>query len=161
LLKSSLSNSTVEAATQTRKQVRKDIWISEPNNQRLQTRLDSETSILTLQPNGSHLEIVEDLFDIRCWSQEKAYTSGSTPMYQMRFLEAKEGSYKHRTQTFKASNTLLSLYRIPGLFLITNLQHHQPFLSGQAEEVSLSIQHGTPHFEALQFKAALSSGAKP
>ena len=157
-MKQSLSDSAVATTKQSRKQVRKDIWISQPNHQRLQNRMDSETSFLTLKPKGSSVEIIEELKNIQCWSQEKLYTMNRAPIYQMRVLSAKEGTYKYQTQTFEALEASLSLYKIPGLSLITNLQNHQAFLKGTAEEVSFAVQSGVPCFQARQFKASLNQG---
>ena len=160
-LKQSVTDSAVATAKQSRKQVRKDIWISQPNHQRLQNRMDSEVSILTLQPKKNSVEIIEQLYNVKCWSQEKIYTANRAPAYQMRFLQAKEGSYKYETQTFEASKASLALYKIPGLSLITNLYNHQAFLQGTADEISFTVQSGVPCFEAHHFNASLSSGDRP
>ncbi len=160
ILKQSLEESSIATAQQTRKRIRKDIWISQPNHQRLQNRLDSEKSYLTLSPKKNSIEIVEQLYNVECWSQEKIYTVNKAPLYQMRVLKAKEGTYKYQTQTFEASTAALALYKIPGISLITNLQNHQAFLEGTAEEISFVVESGVPCFQAHQFKASLSPGGR-
>lgn len=160
-LKQSLADSSIATATQTRKQVRKDIWISGLGHQRLQNRIESEFSVLTLQPKKNSMQIIEQLQNVQCWSQEKLYTANRAPLYQMRFLKAREGTYKYETQTFEASKASLALYKIPGISLTTNLQNHQAFLQGTAEEISFAVQSGIPCFQAHQFKASLSSGDRP
>jgi hypothetical protein len=116
-----------------------------------------------LKPKKNSVEIVEQLYNVECWSQEKMMPSNNhSPSYQMRVLKAKEGTYKYETQTFEASEATLALYKIPGFSLITNLQNHQAFLKGTAEHVSFAVQSGVPCFQAHQFKASLSSpGGKP
>ncbi len=159
-LKQSLENSSIATAQQTRKRVRKDIWISQKDHQRLQNRLDSERSSLTLKPKKNSLEVIEQLYNIECWSQEKFYTVNRTPLYQMRVLKAKEGTYKYQTQTFEASEAAVALYKIPGVSLITNLRNHQAFLQGTAEDISFAVESGVPSFQAHQFKASLSPGGR-
>jgi len=159
-LKQSLEDSSIATAQQTRKKVRKDIWITQKDHQRLQNRLDSERSFLTLKPKKGSLELVEELYNVECWSQEKFYTVSRAPLYQMRVLKAKEGTYKYQTQTFEASDAAVSLYKIPGISLITNLQNHQAFLQGTAEEISFAVESGVPSFQAHQFKASLSPGGR-
>lgn len=162
-LKQSLTESALATAKQSRTKVRKDVWVSQPNHQRLQNRIDSQLSLLTLKPKKNSVEIVEQLYNVECWSQEKMMTTNShSPSYQMRALKAKEGTYKYETQTFEASEATLALYKIPGVSLITNLQNQQAFLKGTAEQVSFAVQSGVPCFQAHQFKASLSSpGGKP
>lgn len=158
-LKEALAHSVIATATQTRTQVYKDIWITEPNLQRLQNKIHSQRSVLILQPKEHSLEIVEKLYDIQCWNQEKRLGSPKEPMYQMRFLQAKEGQYKFQTQTFEATDANLALYKIPGFSLITSLALHKAFLKGTAKEISFTIKEGVPCFQAHEFRASLSSGA--
>ncbi len=160
-LKQSLSESALATAKQSRTKVRKDIWVSQPNHQRLQNRIESKFSLLTLQPKKNSLEVIEELHNVECWSQEKMYMTHNTSSYQMRVLKAQEGVYKYQTQTFEASEATLALYKIPGFSLITNLQNHKAFLQGTAEEISFAVQSGVPCFQAHQFKASLSPGGKP
>ena len=159
-LQQSLSDSAVMTASQSRKKVRKDIWVSQPNHQRLQNRIDSKTSLLTLTPHKGSLEVVEQLQDIQCWSQEKIYTTGAAPSHQLRILQAQEGSYSYKTQTFEAANASLALCKIQGLSLPIQPQTHEIFLKGTASQISFTVESGVPLFKADQFKASLSQGAK-
>ena len=68
------------------------------------TEIDSQRSVLILQPKSHSVEIIEKLYEIQCWSQEKLYNNPNAPMYQMRALQAKEGVYKYETQTFEATD---------------------------------------------------------
>jgi hypothetical protein len=159
-LKQSLESSAIATSVQNRTYVRKDIWITEPTLQRLQTRIDSQTSVLTAEPKAHCLEIIENLYDIQCWSQEKLYNNHKQPTYQMRMLQAKKGLYKYQTKSFEATDATLALYKIPGISLITNLLHHKTFLQGTAKEISFTVKEGTPYFEAREFNASLTSGEK-
>jgi len=162
-MKKSLTESALATAKQSRSKVRKDVWIAQPNHQRLQNRIESQLSLLTLKPKKNSVEVVEQLYNVECWSQEKMMsTNNHPPSYQMRVLKAKEGTYKYETQTFEAYEATLALYKVPGFLLTTNLQNHQAFLKGTAEQISFAVQSGVPCFQAHQFKASLAGpGGKP
>jgi hypothetical protein len=144
-------------ATQNRKQVRKDIWFTQENQTRLQHRIDSESSILTLQPSkGRSFEVIEQLFHIRCLMQEKVYaTSAQAFMQQVRFMEADEGIYRYQIQNFTANQVSLSLFRLPGFLLPADVSQSHPFLKGNAQDITFSISGSVPQFQAQNFKATL------
>jgi hypothetical protein len=162
-LQKSLTQSAPTAKNQSRKNVRKDIWISQSNHQRLQNRIDSETSLLTFQKEdkSNSIEIIEQLNGIQCWSQEKMDPSNKLTSHQMRYLQAKEGTYHYKTQTFEAAKAVLALYKIPGMTLSTHPDPKYAFLKGTANAVSFKVEKGVPSFKASEFKASLSQGAKP
>lgn len=145
---------------QERKQVRKDIWIAQSPSERLHSRIESDNSTLFLTPKGNSIDVTEKLTGVRCWMQEKTYLTNGLNTQQMRFFVAKEGFYHYQNQDFEASNVLLSMYRIPGLDLIRDLENRTPFLKGSAEKVVFSLQKGTPVFQATHFKAS-SQGTTP
>lgn len=138
---------------QIRKQVRKDIWVAGINGERLQNRIESDSSELLLKPeaNGS-IEVIEHLTNVRCWLQEKVQPSDKTQ--QVRFLVAKEGIYRYRDEQFTATNVLLSLYRLPGKVLPLNLTSYKPFLKGNAESILFSLENKAPQFKATHFQAS-------
>lgn len=142
---------------QARKQVRKDIWIAQSSTERLHNRIESDGSLLILQPKGGSIEVIEKLQGVRCWIQEKIYTTGTYPIQQIRFFLADEGIYRYRHQNFQASDVTLSMYKIPGTNLPWNLTPYNPFLKGIAEEITFSIQKGVPLFQATHFKASLGT----
>ena len=145
-------------AKQNRKQVRKDIWFSQENLTRLQHRIDSSSSVLILQPTGRSIEVVEQLCGVHCWMQDKLYTLSDTPMQQVRFIEAEEGIYRYRLQNFVANQVTLSLFRLPGSLLPTDLSKEHPFLKGNAKDITFTISGNTPQFQAQNFKATLKAG---
>ncbi|MFI5334646.1 MAG: hypothetical protein ACHQT8_05740, partial [Chlamydiales bacterium] len=63
---------------QTRQGVRKDIWFAQEDGTRLQTRIESRSYLLTLQPKGNRFEAVEELQKIRCWMQDRLYLSSTS-----------------------------------------------------------------------------------
>lgn len=143
-------------AQQTRKQVRKELWISQPNHTRLQHWIDSESSILTLQPSkGRSLDVIEQLFHISCTMQEKIYPESGRIMQQIRILQAEEGTYLYKKQSFVADSVYLSLFRLPGDLLPKNTHSYTPFLKGKAKDITFSIHGNTPQFEARNFQATL------
>ena len=145
---------TALSGKQLRKQVRKDIWITHSNEERLHNRIESEGSTLCFEPKGDSVDVVENLTGVKCWIQEKIQDTGQNSFQQVRFFLAEEGVYSYRKQHFSASDVLLSLYRIPGTTLSENLSAYRPFLKGKAEEVTFCLENGTPQFKASQFKAS-------
>jgi len=139
---------------QIRHGVCKDLWIYDSSHTRLHHKIESKQSIMQLCPRGDSIEVLEQLFDVQCWMQEKL--SYQQPVQQqMRFILAKEGFYNYRTQHFQATDVLLSMYRLPYTHLPSTLQGHTPFLRGKASHAFISIKDGIPQFTASQFTASL------
>lgn len=155
---SSPKKKTATAALSTSEQIRhgvcKDIWLAEPLGQRLHHRIESDRSLITFHPNGSSVEVLEHLFGVRCWIQEKN-SSVKDLGQQIRFVLAEDGLYHYRSQSFQAQDVLLSMYKIPGSLPLKSLDSFSPFLRGTAESITFSLQHGTPKFVASKFKASL------
>ena len=144
---------------QQRKGVRKDIWVSQEDQSRLQYRIDSVSSVLTLIPKKGKFEVVENLENIKCWMQDKLYfaTGKEEAMQQTRYLEADSGEYRFNTQEFIAQKVGLSLFRIPGHALPKQqLDMKKAYLKGIAQDVSFSLAGKIPHFHAQDFKASLT-----
>jgi hypothetical protein len=153
------SSKTVTRSTyQTRESVRKDIWIADANSDRLHYRIESKSSLLKLIPKEHKSEIIEQLQGIKCWMQDKLYAASeaATPMQQVRYLEADQGTYRYNSQHFDANSVSLSLLRLPGHLLSFPFDPQaEPFLKGVAQNVSFSIDEGIPKFQARNFKATL------
>ncbi|HSX04232.1 MAG TPA: hypothetical protein VLG76_05835 [Rhabdochlamydiaceae bacterium] len=152
------SNTNYSSTNQMRKGVRKDIWFAQDDDTRLQYRIESITSTLTLLPIKNKFEVVETLGKVKCWTQDKLYFNGNEnePMQQARYLEANEGIYHYSSQQFNAQGVSLSLFRIPGHHLATqSLDTKKAFLSGLAKSVTFTVSGKTPQFQAEQFKATL------
>ncbi len=152
-----ISTKDAKATHQKRKGLRKDMWLSQDNHTRLHYRIDSAASTLTLIPNDTKLDILENLEGIQGWIQERLYVSDQSPMQQMRFFEATEGTYQYTTQEFLAKSVALSLFRLPGHVLPTLLNHNNAFLKGIAQDVSFSVSGKVPQFQAKRFQATLST----
>lgn len=150
--------SLVQTTHQNRKGVIKEIYFTQEDKSRLHYRIESDASVLTLQPEGSKFDLIEKLEKMRCWMQEKIdlTTSPQKPIQHMRYLEAQEGIYRYTAQQFLAQSVALSLYRIQGEKLPDNLTQHKPFLSGIAQDVLFAVTGKIPHFQAQNFKALLN-----
>lgn len=155
------AQSLSDNATQTREGVRKEIWFTQEDASRLQYRIESDSSVLTLAPRDGKFDIIENLSNIRCWMQEKLYEVSNASMQQIRFLQAKEGTYYFRQQQFLANAVALSLFRLPGHQLQTPESTREAFLKGNAADISFSVSGKTPQFEAHQFTASLRQEDTP
>lgn len=143
------------ATKQHRKEVRKDIWFSQEDGQRLHYHVLSEGSLLTLTPIQNQFEIVESLHGIKCWMQEKLFYEES-PAQQVRYFEATEGEYRYTTQEFVATDVNLSFFRLGGHELPDRgIDLKQAFLQGRAKEVSCFFGGKIPQFQARQFQATM------
>ncbi len=145
---------------QNRLKVCKDIWFAEENNQRLHYRIESASSSLILEPKGRKIDVIERLEQMRCWMQDKL-VAGATQRdvtQQTRYFTAREGTYHFLTQQLIAEKATLSLYRMPGDTLpeIGHMPQYDPFLSGEAQKIALSVAGNAPKFQAYDFKASLS-----
>lgn len=151
------SSKEFSKADQRREKVRKDLWITEADKTRLHTRLESDASTLTLLPLDDKVDIIENLETIRCWMQDKLFLSENTPMQQVRFFEAGQGTYHYMDQQFLAKAVTLSLFRLPGHALPFSIRPSDAFLKGVAKDVSFSVGGKASQFQAQQFKATLKN----
>jgi hypothetical protein len=156
------SNSFFSTTQQQRKGVVKEIWFTQEDRSRLHYRIFSESSLLTIKPEGKGFDLIEKLEKIRCWMQDKLYDSaiGANPTQQIRFLAAEEGLYRYASQEFLAQSVALSLYRIGGHDIPKEALLQKPFLKGIAEDVSFAISGNSPQFQARHFKAELNTFEK-
>jgi len=139
---------------QFREGVQKDLWVCEENN-RLHWKIVSDSSLLTLVPKNEKLDIIENLNHLHTWMQDKIYTGQETSQ-EVRYLEAKEGTYRYFDQQFVADSVFLSLQRLPGTVLPTTFSPSLSYLKGIAHDVSFSLMGKNPHFQAHQFQATLT-----
>jgi hypothetical protein len=154
-----ISKSVFSTTQQQRKGVVKEIWFSQEDNSRLHYRIFSESSLLTIKPEGKSFDLIEKLEKIKCWMQDKLYepTPGIGPMQQIRFLAAEEGLYRYSSQEFLAQTVSLSLFRLGGHELPKEVLASKPFLKGIAEDVSFAVSGKNPQFKAKHFKAELNT----
>ena len=144
---------------QQRKEVVKEIWFTQEDNSRLHYRIFSESSLLTIKPEGKGFDLIEKLEKIKCWMQDKLYdpAGGVGAMQQVRFLAAEEGLYRYTAQEFLAQSVALSLYRMKGHELPKTTVGTKPFLQGIAQDVSFAVSGKNPQFKAKHFNAELST----
>lgn len=161
ILEQEKANSSTFFATthQERKGVVKEIWFTQEEGSRLHYRIFSESSLLTIKPEGKGFDLIEKLEKIKCWMQDKLYdpAAGSGPMQQIRFLAAEEGIYRYTAQEFLAQSVALSLYRLGGHELPKTTTGTKPFLQGIAEDVSFAVSGKSPQFKAKHFNAELNT----
>lgn len=153
----STSDKSLFSTTQQRRTgVVKEIWFTQEDNSRLHYRIFSESSLLTMNPKEKSFDVVEKLEKIKCWMQDKLYdpSSATGAAQQIRFLVAEEGLYRYTAQEFLAQSVALSLFRLAGHELPTEMTA-KPFLKGIAEDVSFAVSGKNPQFKAKHFKAEL------
>ncbi|MBS0620200.1 MAG: hypothetical protein JSS61_01915 [Verrucomicrobia bacterium] len=150
------SDTLFSTTHQHRKGVVKEIWFTQEDNTRLEYRICSASSELTLVPLQNKFDLIEKLQHIQCWMQDKFYNAPA-PMQQVRFLRAEEGIYRFTQQEFLAQSVALSLFRLGGQALPKEAGKATPFLKGIAEDVSFSVSGKTPQFHAQNFKAQLNT----
>lgn len=156
------TNSLPTTAHQIREKVHKEIWFTQEDRSRLQYRIYSNTSLLTLEPADKKIHIVENLQKVRCWMQDKLYYAAATkqqPMQQVRYWEADHGVYRFNSHELLAQDVSLSLFRLPEHQLPRNYLPNNSFLQGLAKNVSFSITGKTPQFQATQFQATVNKPA--
>lgn len=162
--KENLSVKTLaKTAQQNRKGVTKEIYFTQEDGSQLHYRVQSDSSTLTLKPEGSHFNLIEQLHQMRCWMQEKLEGAGQEEAtQQVRYLEAEEGIYRYTAGQFLAQSVTLSLYRLPGHILPQERNPGTPFLSGMAQDIRFAVSGKSPQFQAENFKASLTqkSGRK-
>jgi len=153
------SKSVFSTTQQQRTGVAKEIWFSQEDGSRLHYRIFSESSLLTIKPEGKSFDLIEKLEKIRCWMQDKLYepANGIGPMQQIRFFAAEEGVYRYTSQEFLAQTVALSLLRLDGHELPHDSTPLKPFLKGIAQDVSFAVSGKSPQFKAKHFKAELSA----
>lgn len=149
---------TTNSREQTRQHVRKDLWIAQNAKERLHDRIESDSSLLILNPKNKSIEVIEKLEGVRGWIEEKAEdTKQGSSVLHLRHFAAKEGVYFYKDQTFKAFNVALSLYKIQGKNRFTwQPEYLIPFLQGTAEKLNFSLKGGVPMFQATHFSASLT-----
>jgi len=152
------STQAIASTHQIREGVRKEIWVSQEDGSRLQYRIASATSTLSILPGEKRVQIMENLHNIHCLMQDKLYTAQGHPEQQVRLLEAKEGVYDYQAHAFQAQTVELSLLRLPGKTLPPSCTSQNAFLSGVAKDVSFSFGEKAPKFHAQQFKALFKEG---
>lgn len=106
-----------QPATQQRRGVRKDLWITQPDGSRSHLCLESETSTLTLSERNGKIEAEEILYHLKAECAEE----------DLRRFTASSGVYSYPSHRFFARNAHLELFR-----------PNNTSLQGIADEVTFS-----------------------
>ncbi|MCI0382151.1 MAG: hypothetical protein L0207_03755 [Chlamydiae bacterium] len=153
-------SSSYSSTNQHRKNVRKDIWFVQDDDQRLHYQIESLSSTLTFIPQNDKFQLVEILDNLKCWMQDKLFKTDRDfiPMQQMRYMEAAKGTYHYTSQEFDAEGVSLAMFRLPGHELPQSffLDSQKAFLKGIAKNISFKISGKTPQFQARNFKAGVA-----
>lgn len=137
---------------QMRSKVSKDLWISNHENTRLHHHIESPRSILIAVSHKDHIELVEQMIGMKCYLQEKIERDDGNVVQTVRYIQSKDGTYHYASHHFDASQVFLTLHHIPGETLPTSLDTEDAYFTGVAQEATLSLSKGLPHFYAEKFK---------
>jgi hypothetical protein len=151
------SHESISSSKQHRAGVRKDLWLTQADKTRLHTRIDSESSIVTLLPSEDKVDIIENLDNLKCWMQDRITSQDGQTMQQMRYFVAKSGTYQYSSGLFLADQVAISVFRLPGSNLQTLVDPKKAFLKGIAKSISFSVEGKGPQFQAEAFQAMLNT----
>jgi hypothetical protein len=143
---------------QIKEDVVKEIWLPTEEG-RITYLIKNRSSIVTLQDQGNEIDLVEEMEGIKCWMQDRLYQDqdSSSPMQQLRYFEADQGTYQYSQDRFLADRVNLSIFRLPGHTLTPALNPDMAYLKGMAQHVSFTLGKN-PKFQAEHFKAYLKEG---
>lgn len=151
------SHESISASKQHRAGVQKDLWLTQADKTRLHTRIDSESSVVTLLPSEDKVDIIENLDNLRCWMQDRVTSQNGQTLQQMRYFVAKSGTYQYSTGLFLATQVAISVFRLPGSNLQTHVDPQKALLKGIAKSISFSVEGKGPQFQAEAFQAMLNT----
>jgi hypothetical protein len=171
-------------ATQQHRKVNKDIIFCD-NGQRLHMSLQSNDSELVLNHRGDATEIIENMYDLKCYMQEELYyvlpdgrevlkepdgqvrlrhektpviiamDAELKPKQLIRYLQAATAAYSYKDDHFIAENVHVSHFSAPGHTLVKSIAGLKPLMSGIAQSVEFSVMDNDLNFKAHQMKATL------
>jgi lipopolysaccharide export system protein LptA len=118
---------------------------------RLDYRLKSDTSDLTVDYQEGKSTVVEHLEQVHCLMQE-ALLPGDPPGQLVRSLQAARASYHYQTGELFAEKVKIERYRLPGHELGGPLEEGVLLMKGDAEEGTLSLSGKKPLLHAKEFQ---------
>lgn len=136
---------------QTRKDVQKDIFFLQKKD-RLHMHISSELSFLNIQEKKGKIIFHEHLKNITCISQDEI-TKKTHPMQKLKYCTSSFGTYVYPSCLFFSPHMKIDLFEIPGNTLPQDLSCYTPYLKGNAEKVSFSMQKKIYTLHAEHFKA--------
>ncbi len=147
--------SSPKEITQLRTEVTKELFLPK-ETQRMQVKIQSNTSFLYLQKKGRKWHLKEKLESLTLYSQDKLYQNEAGEWFQkIQKLQAPQGWYNFSQQSFIAQKVALSFFPLPGKELPENIAVEKIPFSGSANEVFLSWKTKIPYFSATHLKANL------
>ncbi|MEX0962083.1 MAG: hypothetical protein WDZ28_04410 [Simkaniaceae bacterium] len=145
---SEIPKSENRALTQSRKNVRKDLFFSSLQT-RKHVRISSEISNLYFDEN----RWVEQLNQIQCLIADKDENRG----FFVKEITSMEGNYDFHKNLFTAFDVSLNYYESPVNPFFQIPTACQTFLKGVATELTLSISESGPEVKADHFQALINS----
>lgn len=143
-------SSKVFKAKQHRLNVSKQILFLK-NHERLQWRLNSDSSELSFEQQEDSLELIERFKGIFCVMQEKL--AKGKQMQIVKSLSAQDAVYHYKNKQLIADQAIVAQYEIPELAWVNSLKDFTPFMTGKAEQIELSFKSAQPSFKAQKFQA--------
>lgn len=165
LAKNNASTTTPYTATQQHHGMRKDFFFMQ-NDQRLQLQICSSHADLTLNNNGTDIELIEIMQNVTCYMQEELYPShpeelNSIPMQMIRYFEADNAIYSYKSGLFQAQAIKISRYLVPGHTLTNQLAAFDPLMHGTATSVQFFLKDSDLDFQASDLNATFSLAQYP
>lgn len=119
---------------------KKDIWYTK-GDQRLKLHIENKTSNLFLHINGNKLQMIEEMRDIFIQTQDFMHGEKSA-----RNFHAKHGTYNYNSKMFLTNDAFIEIFR---------KDNTSPFITGTANEVSISLKQKQPRINAKHFNAKI------
>ena len=148
----------IPSENQARERVTKDFWIAH-NNERLHYHINCPRSTLLVSVKNKKAKIIEHMFDMKCYMQEKIVEEEEGFKQKLRYLESEEGFYHYDTIHFNAKHVFVACFEMPGSLLQKDLDIQAAHMTGDASQVQFSFANHRPTFYAEKFKAHIKSQA--
>lgn len=117
--------------------------------ERLQWRLQSGSSELSLDQNTQGMQLTEHFRQVKGVMQEKF----TADQQYIRSLEANDAFYDYKEGLMLADEATIARYELPGKAWVPSLAAYAPFMQGKAERITLSMKNSYS-FNAEKFQAS-------
>ncbi len=169
-------------ATHQRIGVCKDVFYLD-GGQRLHMRVESDRGDIVYESDGSGLDIIEELMNVKCTMQEELFyvlpdgrevvcdSEGSyrfrngkpysdrgqlQPMQLVRYIEAEKASYYITKDSLKAGKAEICRYRLPGHELCEVSVMGKLLMKGVADQIDVQLSDKGIQFHAKGLKGKIS-----
>lgn len=143
---------------QNRQRITKDFWIAE-DSQRLHHHISCPRSTLFFSVQNKKVKMIEHMFDMKCYMQEKIFKEEEDLKQKLRYIESDEGFYHYDTIHFNAKHVFIAFFEMLGTHLQKDLDVQAAQMTGDASQVQFSFSNNRPTFYAEKFKAHVNPQA--